>query len=225
MKKNITHLILFTFFLYGCGEEINFSTGATKGGSGTGSFSVPTSGEILLPPAPTPTPSEGNEEEEEETFHIISNGKKEMICGNNIFSIQPIDIKTKDPIDINEKMILPVIDTSNPINFIFEIKIRNLNNISLFEHFKNCKPNIELQNQYKVYFSPNQQFLCPNSEISLEIKAQETKTLNFETSIPLQEQMWNIYYTPIFSLGHVESNYERNTCGTLNYELKVKKQQ
>ncbi|MFG0587039.1 hypothetical protein ACF8D3_03290 [Acinetobacter sp. YQ_14] len=212
-------ILFFLYPLYGCGENINFSVGATKGGSGTGSLPAPSSGEIV-PPFTTPLPSEGDDDDDV-IYYIKSQGMKENICENIKITLQPLERKTLSVVAKDQNILIPPSSDSEPANLYFEVKIKNSNNTEAYEYYHNCQPNIKLQNQYNVMFESNQNFICLNDEMTLMIQPNETKVFTYKVTIPQLEHTWNILYTPIFSIGNLKKFHERTLCQTLSYEIKV----
>lgn len=218
----IFKFLLIVLPLYGCGENINFSVGATKGGSGTGSIPSPSSGEVFIPPVLTPIPSEGDEDEKD-VYYVKSKGAVEASCGNASISISPLDIETSLEVPNDQNIIIQPSNESQPANLYFQIKVINNSNSDIYEYFKNCKTNIELQNKYNVTFESTQNLTCTNSESILKIPPQETKIFNYKVTIPQSESYWKILYYPVLSFGNIKGDDEKEYCQILNYEINVLK--
>ena len=216
MKSHHSFFYFSLIFLVACGEGDNFSAGVSLGGSGTGPLQTGT----------TPTrPSDDADPEIDmiEQYIIWSNGQIATQCGDVKITMQLLHNQTKQPLNHGEASGVLLPTQTEPNNVSIQVITENLTERPVFEYFTECKSNIKLEDQFGNEYKNTQEFICPNDSLVRKYDPLQTRTYQYNFSVPFAEGQRKIIYKPDFSTEIQIPKEQRLNCNELIYEINIEK--
>jgi len=236
-----------TIFLSACGEDSNFTAGASMGGSGTGNYSpspmppinigeplppiieppvvappIIVEPPVLPPPVVAPPITVLPPEIISEEYKINYSGDIENNCAGIRRSLHLVDSQSGQILKPNENSQLSESSTAHPKNVTVQMVVQNLTNNLIYEYIEDCKSPFQLKNTTTGTIQhSNQELSCLYNESIQVYRPFETKTYQLKFNLPLEANQWVLEHHTVYSLNDIAPQQKRVQCNNLSIIFKI----
>lgn len=203
-RKVLSIFFLISFFLVACGENLQFGTGVSSGGTG-----MPTtigSGTIK------PTPTENLEESTLNDLTIWSQGPAVQDCNHLSITVNTLHPQTGNIMEKGDGVQLMETNTDFLSNLGIGITIQNKSSHTVLQYLDDCKNSISIHNQSEEELLQNEDSICESNEAIVVYSPGETKTFRHSVNLPIVLNDYNVLFSTHYTLDDYQLTDNRQVC-------------